>query len=112
MHFTLGGYNYGMVLTMLAGGPLADTLGGKWLLLLVTLLSSTCTLLVPMLATWSPAAVATCQVVSGLAGGLVVPALSSMIARWKPVTETGKLATIIFTGSQFSAVFTSLFTVI
>jgi len=106
----LGGYNYGMVLTMLAGGPLADTLGGKWLLLLVTLLSSTCTLLVPMLATWSPAAVATCQVVSGLAGGLVVPALSSMIARWEPVTETGKLATIIFTGSQFSAVFTSLFT--
>ena len=77
----LGGYNYGMVLTMLAGGPLADILGGKWLLLLVTILSSMCTLLVPVLVQVSPAALIMCQVVSGMGGGLVVPALSSMIAR-------------------------------
>ena len=100
-----------MVLTMLAGGPLADTLGGKWVLLLVTLMSSLCTCLVPVLAQHlSIPALITCQVVAGAGGGLVVPALSSMIARWEPVSETGKLATVIFTGSQFSAVFTSLFT--
>ena len=46
----LGGYNYGMMFTMLAGGPLSDILGGKWLLLLVTLLSGLCTALVPLLA--------------------------------------------------------------
>ena len=46
----LAGYNYGMLVTMLAGGPVSDILGGKWLLLLVTLLSGLCTALVPLLA--------------------------------------------------------------
>ena len=105
-----GGYSYGMVVTMLLGGPLADTLGGKWVLVLVTLLSSSCTLLVPLLAPLSLPALVCVQVVSGLGGGLVVPALSSMIARWEPVSETGRLATIIYTGSQLSMVFSSVFT--
>ena len=95
---------------MLVGGPLADTLGGKWVLVLVTLLSSSCTLLVPVLAPLSLPALVCVQVVSGLGGGLVVPALSSMIARWEPVSETGKLATVIYTGSQLSMVFSSIFT--
>ena len=99
-----------MVVTMLVGGPLADTLGGKWVLVLVTLLSSSCTLLVPVLAPLSLPALVCVQVVSGLGGGLVVPALSSMIARWEPVSETGKLATVIYTGSQLSMVFSSIFT--
>ena len=106
----LGGYSYGMLGTMLLGGPLADTLGGKWVLVLVTLVSSSCTLLVPLLAPLSTPALVCVQVVSGLGGGLVVPALSSMIARWEPVSETGKLATIIYTGSQLSMVFSSIFT--
>ena len=105
-----GGYSYGMVVTMVLGGPLADTLGGKWVLVLVTLLSSSCTLLVPLLAPLSLPALVCVQVVSGLGGGLVVPALSSMIARWEPVSETGRLATIIYTGSQLSMVFSSVFT--
>ena len=99
-----------MLGTMLLGGPLADTLGGKWVLVLVTLVSSSCTLLVPLLAPLSTPALVCVQVVSGLGGGLVVPALSSMIARWEPVSETGKLATIIYTGSQLSMVFSSIFT--
>ena len=52
----------------------------------------------------------TVMLLLGLGGGLVVPALSSMIARWEPRTESGKLATVIYTGSQFSAVFSTLFT--
>ena len=49
----LGGYNYGMLVSTLAGGPLADILGGKWLLVVVTLLSGLCTALVPLLASLS-----------------------------------------------------------
>ena len=106
----LGGYNYGMMFTMLAGGPLSDILGGKWLLLLVTLLSGLCTALIPLLANISVTVLVVSQVVYGLAGGLVVPALGSMIARWEPLSERGRLATVIYTGSQLSAVFSSLFT--
>ena len=106
----LGGYNYGMMFTMLAGGPLSDILGGKWLLLLVTLLSGLCTALVPLLANISVTVLVVSQVVYGLAGGLVVPALGSMIARWEPLSQRGRLATVIYTGSQLSAVFSSLFT--
>ena len=92
------------------GGPLSDILGGKWLLLLVTLISGLCTGLVPLLAPLSPVLVVVSQVVSGLAGGLTVPALGAMIARWEPLSQRGQLATIIYSGSPASAVFSSLFT--
>ena len=80
------------------------------ILFLVTLISGLCTALVPFLSTVSIPVLVTSMVVYGLAGGLVVPALGSMIARWEPLSERGRLATIIYTGSQFSAVFTSLVT--
>ena len=60
-----GGYSYGMILTMLAGGPLADTMGGKWVLLTVVLVSSICTMLVPLLTSVSSMALILVQVVSG-----------------------------------------------
>eukprot|EP00092_Neocalanus_flemingeri_P012832 GFUD01013826.1.p1 GENE.GFUD01013826.1~~GFUD01013826.1.p1 ORF type:complete len:478 (-),score=134.62 GFUD01013826.1:105-1538(-) len=110
MAHVLGAFNYGMILTMVCGGPLSDMLGGKYLLLMVTLVSSLCTILIPVLADSSLPGLITCQVVYGLSGGLVVPALSCMIARWEPRSQRGRLATIIYTGSQFSAVFTALFT--
>jgi len=106
----LGGYSYGMVVTMVAGGPLADTLGGKWLLAAVVLLSAACTAMVPLLADTTAAGLVACQVVAGLSGGLTVPALGVLIARWQPDCDRGRLATVIYTGSQLSAVFTSLLT--
>ena len=51
-----------------------------------------------------------CEVVYGLAGGLVVPALAVMIARWEPQSERGRLATVIYSGSQASGVLSSLLT--
>ena len=57
----LGGYSYGMVVTMVAGGPLADTLGGKWLLAAVVLLSAACTAMVPLLADTTAAGLVACQ---------------------------------------------------
>ena len=51
----LGGYNYGMMITCWVGGPLSDILGGKWLLVVVTLLSTLSTALVPLLADLSVA---------------------------------------------------------
>ena len=106
----LAGYNYGMTLTMLVGGPLSDILGGKWLLFLVTLISGLCTGLVPLMAPLAPLLVVVSQVVCGLAGGLVVPALGSMIARWEPLSQRGQLAAIIYSGSPASAVISSLLT--
>ena len=80
------------------------------ILFLVTLISGLCTALFPFFSTVSILVLVTSMVVYWLAGGLVVPALGSMIARWEPLSERGRLATIIYTGSQFSAVFTSLVT--
>ena len=51
----LGGYNYGMMITCWVGGPLSGILGGKWLLVVVTLLSALSTALVPLLADLSVA---------------------------------------------------------
>ena len=50
------------------------------------------------------------QVVYGLAGGVVLPALSSMIARWEPRSERGRLASLIYSGIQVSAVISPLVT--
>merc|ERR1719234_1400595 len=106
----LGSFNYGMVLTMVLGGPLADMAGGKRVMLATTLISSLCTLAVPFLAGTSLPLLLTVQVIYGMSGGLVVPALSSMLARWEPVRERGRLATIIYSGSQASAVLAAVLT--
>jgi len=106
----LGSFNYGMVLTMVLGGPLADMAGGKLVMLATTLVSSLCTLAVPFLAATSLPLLLTMQVIYGMSGGLVVPALSSMLARWEPVRERGRLATIIYSGSQASAVLAAVLT--
>merc|ERR1719458_1420103 len=106
----LGSFNYGMVLTMVLGGPLADMAGGKIVMLATTLISSLCTLAVPFLAATSLPLLLTVQVIYGMSGGLVVPALSSMLARWEPVRERGRLATIIYSGSQASAVLAAVLT--
>ena len=80
----LGGYNYGMVATMLAGGPLADILGGKWLVVVVTLLSALSTLLVPLLADLSVAALVVSQAESS---SLIGPEISdtelSLVQRYQ-----------------------------
>ena len=106
----LSGFNYGMLLTLLIGGPLADILGGKVIMLAATLVSSTCTALIPLLASTSLLALVTSQVVYGMSGGLVVPSLASMLARWEPLGERGRLATVIYSGSQASAALTAVFT--
>ena len=105
----LGSFNYGMVLTMLVGGPVADMVGGKYVLLLTTLVSSLSCLVLPLLVASSLPLLLASQLVYGMSGGLVVPALSSMIARWEPLSERGRLATLIYSGSQASAVGTAVF---
>ena len=48
--------------------------------------------------------------VYGLAGGLVVPSLAVMIARWEPQSERGRLGSLVYSGSPASGVFSSLLT--
>ena len=106
----LSGFNYGMILTLLLGGPLADMFGGKLMLLSTTLVSSLCTSLLPVLATRSLPGLVISQMVYGMSGGLVVPALSSMLASWEPLNQRGRLSTLVYSGSTASAALTSVFT--
>ena len=105
----LASYSYGMTVTMVVGGPLSDIVGGKWLMFLVTLISGLCTAMVPLFSEVSFPLLVTSQVLYGLAGGLVVCALGSLIARWEPLSERGGSATIIYSGSQVSALVSALF---
>merc|ERR1719270_157520 len=101
----LGSFNYGMVLTMVLGGPLADIAGGKRVMLATTLISSLCTLAVPLLASTSLPLLLTVQVVYGMSGGLVVPAPSWLRSSpgWPPTplvggTRSSCLAASLFCG--------------
>lgn len=106
----LGAFNYGIFFSEALSGPMVDCFGAKWILLIVTIVSGLTNLATPVLASSNLPALLTSQILYGLSGGLVVPSLHSLIARWEPSCETGRLSGIIYSGSPISAVITAVFT--
>jgi len=104
----LSAFNIGVMITGVAGGPLADALSGKAIMLLVGAIQGFCTAALPFVYNINLYWLLASQAISGLAGGFVCPVLTSMVARWEPSCERGRLSTIIYVGSPVSAVLTSV----
>ncbi len=94
----LGGFSYGYVLTQLLGGFLADRYGGKWVYGLCTGASGALGILLPFAAPGGIALVAVLRAVQGALQGCSIPALYSIVARWIPKQEKGKLFSLMFAG--------------
>lgn len=103
----LSSFFYGYVVTQLPAGVLSETFGAKWIFGGGILTCALLSLLGPTLAHWNFYAFLVSRIGQGLAEGITVPAMNSMLGKWVPKMERSIASTVIFSGSQIGTVVTS-----
>ncbi|KOB79399.1 MFS sugar transporter-like protein [Operophtera brumata] len=97
----LSAFYYGYIVTHLPGGMLAERFGGKYSLGFGVLSTAVFTLLTPWAVSVGGATgLIILRVLEGLGEGTTFPALNAMLARWAPVSERGRMGSLVFGGAQ------------
>ncbi|XP_063362118.1 putative inorganic phosphate cotransporter isoform X1 [Cydia amplana] len=97
----LSAFYYGYIVTHLPGGMLAERFGGKYSLGFGVLSTAVFTLLTPWAVSVGGATgLIVLRVLEGLGEGTTFPALNAMLARWAPITERGRMGSLVFGGAQ------------
>eukprot|EP00850_Spirogloea_muscicola_P013487 SM000091S24645 [mRNA] locus=s91:543760:547187:- [translate_table: standard] len=81
---------WGYLLTLVAGGALADRHGAKSVLAVGVALWSAATLVTPWAARHSLGALLTARAVMGLGEGVALPCMNKMMSRWVPPEERSR----------------------
>lgn len=101
----LSSFFWGYAATHLPGGRLADKYGGKHLIGFGLLLTAVLTLLTPIVAELGGANwLIAVRVLEGLGEGVMFPALNTIMAKWIPPAEKGRLGSLVFSGAQVGTV--------
>lgn len=102
--WVLSSFFIGYVFTQVPAGKLAQRFGGKLLLAYSIGLCALLNILTPFAARvgdWQ--AVAAVRILGGLCQGFLFPSTHTLLSKWAPVEERGKLGTYCYTGgSRFS----------
>ncbi|KAF9824589.1 hypothetical protein SFRURICE_004046, partial [Spodoptera frugiperda] len=97
----LSAFYYGYIVTHLPGGMLAERFGGKYSLGFGVLSTAVFTLLTPWTVNLGGATgLIILRVLEGLGEGFTFPALNAMLARWAPISERGRMGSLVFGGAQ------------
>jgi ACS family sodium-dependent inorganic phosphate cotransporter len=99
----MGSVFIGYIASQLVGGLLAARIGAKRLLGLAVIAFSLLTLLTPVAAQHSFAALIAARVALGVAEGFAVPATYAFIGRWSPAAERSRLLAIVVSGATIGA---------
>ncbi|KAH9529084.1 hypothetical protein DERF_002994 [Dermatophagoides farinae] len=102
----LGAYYYGYILTNFNGGQLAEWLGTRRLLTISMLLSSILTLLIPWAAFCHPWLLIMIRILTGVAQGVITPAIYQLLSYWIPRNELGLAFGLIPASGYIGAVIT------
>ncbi|XP_017779301.1 PREDICTED: sialin [Nicrophorus vespilloides] len=95
----LGSYFWGYIISSMPGGFLAEQFGPLKTVGVSTLVSSVLTILTPLAASWHYSVVIANRILLGLLGGVIYPALHSLISRWAPPEEKGKFVGALLGGT-------------
>lgn len=101
----LGSYFWGYLFTTLPGGLLAEWIGGRSVVGWTMAASAILTAVIPLCAGLSYWLVFILRFATGVAGGVLYPALHSIIAKWAPPNEKGKFVSALL-GGTFGTVIT------
>ncbi|XP_047024277.1 putative inorganic phosphate cotransporter isoform X1 [Helicoverpa zea] len=97
----LSAFYYGYIVTHLPGGMIAERFGGKYSLGFGVLSTAVFTLLTPWTVSAGGATgLIILRVLEGLGEGFTFPALNAMLARWAPISERGRMGSLVFGGAQ------------
>lgn len=100
----MGAFYYGYCISQIPGGRLAEMYSGKWVFGLGTVITAILTLLTPLAARYHVGVLIAIRALEGLAQGVTMPAMHSMLGRWMPDSERGLLSTIVYTGINIGTV--------
>ncbi|XP_062548324.1 putative inorganic phosphate cotransporter isoform X1 [Armigeres subalbatus] len=101
----LSSFFWGYVVTQIPAGQLAQRVGAKVLLLFSLGICSTLAVLTPLFAhIGGDKLVITLRIVQGLSQGFIFPSTHTLLSKWAPVSERGRLGTYCYAGAQFGTV--------
>ncbi|KXZ55458.1 hypothetical protein GPECTOR_2g1007 [Gonium pectorale] len=89
---------WGYLLTQVAGGVLADRLGGKAVLGLGVLWWSLATAATPAAAQAGLPALLTARCLMGVGEGVAMPAMNALLAKWVPAAERSRSLALVYSG--------------
>lgn len=98
----LSSFFIGYVFTQVPAGKLAQRFGGKLILAYSIGLCAILNILTPYAARFGDwKAVVTVRILEGLCQGFLFPSTHTLLSKWAPVEERGKLGTYCYTGGNF-----------
>lgn len=101
----LSSFFWGYIIGQIPGGHLAKRFGPKIVLFLSMFFCSILNILTPYgVSTGGWKALCALRVIQGLLQSFIFPCTHTMLSRWAPISERGRLTTMCYAGSQFGTV--------
>ncbi|XP_055545792.1 putative inorganic phosphate cotransporter isoform X2 [Wyeomyia smithii] len=101
----LSSFFWGYVVTQIPAGQMAQRFGAKILLLFSLGICSSLAVLTPICANIGGSKlVVGLRILQGLSQGFIFPSTHTLLSKWAPVSERGRLGTYCYAGAQFGTV--------
>ncbi|XP_031831623.1 putative inorganic phosphate cotransporter [Nomia melanderi] len=95
----LSSFFWGYVCTQIIGSVIAQRWGAHKLFSLAQFVCGIVTLFVPLAAHYSGwEAVCVSRIIAGLCQGTVLPSLHTLLSKWAPIEERGRMSTFVYAG--------------
>ncbi|KAK6163829.1 hypothetical protein DH2020_000693 [Rehmannia glutinosa] len=95
---------WGYLLTQIAGGIWADTVGGKFVLGFGVVWWSIATLLTPIAAKLGLPFLLVVRAFMGIGEGVAMPAMNNILSKWVPVSERSRSLALVYSGMYLGSV--------
>ncbi|KAG6412496.1 hypothetical protein SASPL_125175 [Salvia splendens] len=95
---------WGYLLTQIAGGIWADTVGGKFVLGFGVVWWSAATILTPVAAKLGLPFLLVVRAFMGIGEGVAMPAMNTILSKWVPVSERSRSLALVYSGMYLGSV--------
>ncbi|KZV25742.1 putative anion transporter 1, chloroplastic [Dorcoceras hygrometricum] len=95
---------WGYLLTQIAGGVWADTVGGKFVLGFGVVWWSIATMLTPIAASLGLPFLLVVRAFMGIGEGVAMPAMNNILSKWVPVSERSRSLALVYSGMYLGSV--------
>lgn len=95
---------WGYLLTQVAGGIWADTVGGKFVLGFAVVWWSIATIVTPIAAGLGLPFLLVTRAIMGIGEGVAMPAMNNLLSRWVPVAERSRSLALVYSGMYLGSV--------
>ncbi|XP_004500238.1 sodium-dependent phosphate transport protein 1, chloroplastic isoform X2 [Cicer arietinum] len=95
---------WGYLLTQIAGGIWADTVGGKQVLGFGVIWWSVATILTPVAAKLGLPFLLVARAFMGIGEGVAMPAMNNILSKWVPVAERSRSLALVYSGMYLGSV--------